>query len=70
MMQMFAQFTRNFKPDQNNENNPTGTQVTKKKSNYLRNGQRSKRQYPESISSCPSHDFDITTDHTHVTFSN
>ena len=55
MMQMFAQFTQNFKPGEGTVIPPTGTQVTKKKSkfgtNYIRNdlpnGERSKRRYPE-----------------------
>ena len=75
MMQMFAQFTKNFNPEQTKENN---RQAPKKKNKFgakfipndLGNGQRSKRRYPESTSYCPSHGYDIEPDHTAVTCSN
>ena len=72
MMQMFAQFTQNFKPGECTEIPPTETKVTKKKSkfgtNYIRNdlpnGERSKRRYPDSTSYCPSCGYDIKPTHT------
>ena len=74
-MQMFAQFTRNFKPEHNNENN---RQAPKKEGKFwakfipngLGNGQRSKKRYPESTSYFPYHGYDIKPDHTSVTCSN
>ena len=72
MMQMFAQFTQNFKPGECTVIPPTGTKVTKKKSkfgtNYIRNdlpnGERTKRRYPDSPNYCPSCGYDIKPTHT------
>ena len=70
MMQIFPQFIKNFQQGQCTEINPTQTKVAgkeKKKSkfgtNYIPNnlgeGQRSKRQYPDLTSYCPSCGYDI-----------
>ena len=79
MMQMFTQFTKNFKQGQCTEITPTATKGKEKKkrkfrTNYipndLGNGQRSKRRYPESTSYCPSCGYDIKPMHTPVTCTN
>ena len=79
MMQMFTQSTKIFQQGQCTEITPTGTKVSGKKkskfgTNYIPNdlggGQRSKQQYPESTSYCPSCGYDIKPTHTSVTCTN
>ena len=79
MMQMFSQFTQNFKPGECTVIPPTGTKVKDKKKNkfgtdYIQNdlggGNRSKRQYPESTSYCPSCGYHIKPTHTPTTCTN
>ena len=74
MMQVFSQFTQNFKQGKCTVIPPTGTKVKDKKKNqfgtdYIQNdlggGNRSKRQYPKSTSYCPSCGYDIKPTHTH-----
>ena len=72
MMQMFLQFTQNFKQGECTVIPPTETKITKKKikfgTNYIRNDlpnvERSKRRYPDSTSYCPSCGYDIKPTHT------
>ena len=78
MMQMFAQFTQNFKPGECTVIDPKETKVGKKKSKFgthyiqndLPNGGRSKRRYPDSTSYYPSCGYDIKPTHTPTTCTN
>ena len=72
MMQVLAQFTKNFQPGTCTEINPIGTKGKEKKrskfgTNYipnnLGNGQQSKRRYPDSTSYCPSCGYDVKPTH-------
>ena len=72
MMQMFAQFTQNFKPGECTVIDPKETKVGKKKNkfgtNYIQNdlpnGEQSKQRYPDSTNYCPSCGYDIKPTHT------
>ena len=72
MMQMFAQFTQNFKPGECTVIDPKDTKVGKKKNkfgtNYIQNdlpnGEQSKQRYPDSTNYCPSCGYDIKPTHT------
>ena len=78
-MQMFLQFTQNFKQGECTVIPPTGTKVKDKKKNkfgtdYIQNdlggGNQSKRQYTESTSYCPLCGYDIKPTHTPTSCTN